>query len=248
MNRFFTNKENINDSMVTLDGEDVKHIKNVLRLNKGDKIVVCDGHVWEYTVELESLEDNQINGTIIHKEMSKQEPPIDIILYQSLPKGTKMDLIIQKATELGVKEIIPVITQRTIVKLDNQKKEQKKLERWNRIALEAAKQSKRGRVPTVSNILNFKESLNLLKDEDFVIVPYEDECKIGAKEILKKCKTKRINIVIGSEGGFEEDEVLMLKEIGAYIISLGPRILRTETAGFTAISIALYELGDLGVI
>lgn len=248
MNRFFTDKDNISDDMVIIDGEDVKHIKNVLRLNKGDKIVVCDGEAYEYIVEIETLGDNQVEGIIIHKEMSKSEPPIDVILYQGLPKSTKMDLIIQKTTELGVNEIIPVMTERTIVKLDNDKKEQKKLERWNRIAMEAAKQSKRGKIPTVGNVLSFKELLNRLKNEEFVIVPYEDESKTGAKEILRKYTGKKINIVIGPEGGFEEEEISMLKEIGAHIISLGPRILRTETAGFTAISIALYELGDLGVI
>lgn len=248
MNRFFTEKENISDEIVTIVGEDVKHIKNVLRLNKGDKIVVCDGEAYEYIVEITSLEDALVSGDIIHKELSKSEAPIDIKLYQGLPKSTKMDLIIQKTTELGVKEIVPVITERTVVKLENQKKEQKKLERWNRIALEAAKQSKRGKIPIVRNVLSFKELINHLGNEDFVIVPYEDDSMTGAKEILEKCKSKKISIVIGPEGGFEKEEISKLKDIGAHVVSLGPRILRTETAGFTAIAIALYELGDLGVI
>ncbi|WP_202711162.1 16S rRNA (uracil(1498)-N(3))-methyltransferase [Sporosalibacterium faouarense] len=247
MHRFFIDSDNVHESQVVITGDDVKHIKNVLRLNVGDKIMVCDGESNDYLIEIENIESNQVIGKIINKERSKGEPPIDVVLYQGLPKSTKMDLIIQKATELGVKRIVPVITERTVVKIDNPKKENKKLERWNRIALEASKQCKRGQIPNVEGVINFKEMVEEIK-EDFVIVPYENEIKIGTKEILSKFNDKTISIVIGPEGGFEEEEIEKLKEIGANIITLGPRILRTETAGFTTMAIVMYELGDLGVI
>ncbi|MTI49387.1 MAG: 16S rRNA (uracil(1498)-N(3))-methyltransferase [Firmicutes bacterium] len=247
MHRFFIDSDNVHESQVVITGDDVKHIKNVLRLNVGDEIMVCDGESNDYLIEIEDIESDQVIGKIINKERSKGEPPIDVVLYQGLPKSTKMDLIIQKATELGVKRIVPVITERTVVKIDNPKKENKKLERWNRIALEASKQCKRGQIPNVEGVINFKDMVEEIK-EDFVVVPYENEMKIGTKEILSKFNDKTISIVIGPEGGFEEEEIEKLKEIGANIITLGPRILRTETAGFTTMAIVMYEIGDLGVI
>ncbi len=248
MHRFFINKENIINDTVLIDGDDVKHIKNVLRLKIGSKIVVCDGECSDYVVEIAKIGNNDVCGTILNKEKSKGEPPIDIVLYQGLPKSAKMDLIVQKCTELGVCKIVPIVTERTVVKVEDNKKEQKKIDRWNRIALEAAKQSKRGKVPEVKSIISFERLINDIADGSFTIVPYEDELKIGAKEILKKCNGEKINIIIGPEGGFEETEIAKLKEIGGHIISLGPRILRTETAGFATLSIIMYELGDLGVI
>ena len=157
-----------------------------------------------------------------------------------------MDLIIQKATELGVKEIIPVITNRTIVKINDKNKENKKIDRWQKIALEASKQCRRGVVPKISEIITFDEMLLRLNAEENIIVPYENEKSITMKNILKNVSGNSINIIIGPEGGFEDLEIEKLSEIKSSIVTLGPRILRTETAGFTAISIAMYELGDLG--
>lgn len=250
MHRFFVDKKNINNDQVIINGDDVKHIKNVLRLTIDDEITVCDGENWDYLLKIENIENNEVIGTVINKEKSKGEPPVEVVLYQGLPKSSKMDLIIQKATELGIKKIVPVITERTVVKIQNQKKENNKLERWNRIAIEAAKQCRRGELPLVDNIIGFKQMINEVK-EDFVIVPYENERKIGTKEVLQDYKNhgrKRISIMIGPEGGFEEEEISRLIDIGAKSISLGPRILRTETAGFTALAIVMYELGDIGVI
>lgn len=247
MHRFFVEKEWIYDNKVEIKGEDVKHIKNVLRLKVGDKITICDGETTDYLTEIQEIESNQIIGSIICKGRSEGESPIDVVLYQGLPKSSKMDLIIQKATELGIKKIVPVVTERTVVKIENQNKEKKKLERWNKIALEASKQSKRGQIPEVGNIISFDNMLKEIK-EDFVIVPYENERKIGAKETLKEYNGKKISIVIGPEGGFESSEIDKLQDIDSNIITLGPRILRTETAGFTTIAIVMYELGDLGVI
>jgi len=248
MHRFFVKKTNFLEDNVTIDGDDVKHIKNVLRLNIEDIISVCDGEKSDYTVKITEIGKDTIKGEIVHREESKSEPPIEVVLFQGIPKSTKMDLITQKATELGIIKIVPVITERTVIKIQDRKKEEKKLERWQRIAEEASKQSKRGAIPEIGSILTFKEMVSILKDEKFVIVPYENEKNIGMKEILKSYSDGRINIIVGPEGGFEDYEIEQLVDVGARIVTLGPRILRTETAGFTAISIVLYELGDLGVV
>lgn len=247
MHRFFINKENIQDSKIIITGEDVKHIKNVLRLTEGDIISLCDKQGTDYIVEICDLLKENIICSTLETKISNTEPPVEVILYQGIPKSTKMDLIIQKSTELGVTKIIPVITDRTIVKIQDRKKEEKKLERWNKITEEAAKQSKRGIIPEVCNILTFEEMLSALEDNELIIVPYENEENMGIKEVLKDESCKKINIIIGPEGGFEEKEIEALRAIGSKIVSLGPRILRTETAGFITSAIILYELGDLGV-
>jgi 16S rRNA (uracil1498-N3)-methyltransferase len=248
MHRFFVDKNNIKLSSIDIIGEDVKHIKSVLRLNVGDVVVVCDNDRTDYTAKIISIDKNIVQCEILSKEASKSEPPIDIILYQGLPKASKMDLIIQKATELGVKKIVPVITERTVVKIQDRKKENNKLERWNRIAEEAAKQSKRGIIPQVNNILDFDEMIAILKEKQAVIVPYENEENTGIKDVLKNCSCKEIHILIGPEGGFEETEIQSLINIKCNIVTLGPRILRTETAGLVTSAVVLYELGDLGVV
>ncbi len=248
MHRFFVDKENIQDDKIMVIGDDVKHIKNVLRLMEGDIISLCDKLGTDYTAEISDLSKEKIICRILERKVSETEPPIEVILYQGIPKSTKMDLIIQKNTELGVSKIIPVITDRTVVKIQDRKKEEKKLERWNKVTEEAAKQSKRGIVPEVYQILTFEEMLKALKNDGLIIVPYENEENIGIKEVLKSETSKKINIVIGPEGGFEQKEIESLKAIGSKIVSLGPRILRTETAGFITSAIVLYELGDLGVI
>lgn len=248
MHRFFVDKENIQDDKIMVIGDDVKHIKNVLRLMEGDIISLCDKLGTDYTAEISDLSKEKIICRILKRKVSETEPPIEVILYQGIPKSTKMDLIIQKNTELGVSKIIPVITDRTVVKIQDRKKEEKKLERWNKVTEEAAKQSKRGIVPEVYQILTFEEMLKALKNDGLIIVPYENEENIGIKEVLKSETSKKINIVIGPEGGFEQKEIESLKAIGSKIVSLGPRILRTETAGFITSAIVLYELGDLGVI
>lgn len=248
MHRFFVDIENISENHIEINNEDVKHIKNVLRLTEGSEISVCDKQETDYTCKISEINKNNVICEIIDKFKSKGEAPIDIVLYQGLPKADKMELIIQKCTELGVKKIVPVSTKRTVVKIQGGKKEDKKIERWTRIAEEAAKQSKRGIIPEVSSVIPFKELINIFKDEEFIIVPYENEEDIGIKSVLKKCTSKKVNILVGPEGGFDENEIEQLKEINSNIVTLGPRILRTETAGFTAVTIALYELGDLGVM
>ncbi|HHV27537.1 16S rRNA (uracil(1498)-N(3))-methyltransferase [Anaerosalibacter bizertensis] len=244
MNRFFIDKENISEELITIEGEDVKHIRDVIRLKEGDKIEISSEGIL-YICEISIIEKKKVIAKILHRESGDHEPPISIILYQGLPKSSKMDFIIQKATEIGVKEIYPIKTKRTVVKIDNKKKEKNKIDRWNKISEEAAKQSKRDYVPKVKSILSFKEMIKLLEDEENILVPYENEKTTSMKDVLKDFSNKKVHIIIGPEGGFEEEEIDELEDIGSKIVSLGPRILRTETAGLVALSILLYELGDM---
>ncbi|MCR2044959.1 16S rRNA (uracil(1498)-N(3))-methyltransferase [Anaerosalibacter massiliensis] len=244
MNRFFIDKENISKEYITIEGENIKHIKNVIRLKEGDKIEISSEGIL-YICNIYRIENKKVIAKILHREFGNHEPPISIILYQGLPKSSKMDFIVQKATEIGVKEIYPIITNRTVVKIDNNKKEKNKVDRWNKISEEAAKQSKRDIIPKVNSVLSFKEMINILKDEENILVPYENQEGIGIKDIIKKISNKKIHVIIGPEGGFEEEEIEELKDIGSNTVSLGPRILRTETAGIVALSILLYELGDM---
>lgn len=246
MNRFFVDKDQIIGDRIEILGKDVKHIKDVLRLKNKDKIeIISDNKT--YICEIEEISPDIVKASILNSFEGKNEPPIDIILYQAIAKGDKMDFIIQKSTEIGVKEIYPILTNRTIVKIKDKKREQKKVERWETIAEEAAKQSKRDTIPLVNNIISYNEMIDILKGEENVIIPYEMEKTNTLKETLKDTKDGKIHIIIGPEGGFEEEEIEMIKKIGGKPVSLGPRILRTETAGLVVIAITLYELGDLGV-
>lgn len=247
MHRFFVDKEQIIDDKIEIIGTDVKHIKDVLRLRVDEEIEIAS-EGFTYNGKIELLEKNKITVDIIDKIKGANEAPIDIILYQGLAKGSKMDVIIQKGTEVGIKAFYPLATNRSIVKINDIKKEQSKVERWSSIADGAAKQSKRDIIPKVENIISFNEMINLLKNKDNIIVPYEDEKANTIKKDLQTIKGEKIHLIIGPEGGFEPSEIESLKLIGAKIVTLGPRILRTETAGLVAATIILYELGDLGVI
>mgnify|MGYP005893738333 CR=1 FL=1 len=253
MPKFFVNKNNISDHTVTLDGDNARHIAMVLRGKVGDEITVGDGEGRDYTCKLTEIDKKCVTAEITDIFTNDNEPKVKITLFQGLPKAQKMDLIVQKGTELGISDFIPVITLRVDVKL---KGEFKKLDRLNRIALEAAKQSKRSIVPKVLEPISFDEALESMKELDLIIVPYENAEGFGIKSLINKLREENatlneiseVGIFIGPEGGIEEDEILKLKEIGAHIVTLGNRILRTETAGFTAASLIQYELGDLGGI
>ncbi|QEK12367.1 16S rRNA (uracil(1498)-N(3))-methyltransferase [Crassaminicella thermophila] len=252
MNRFFVDEKNISEEeaqIIINDIEDVKHIKKVLRLTEGDCIEVCDGNKNEYIGKISSLLKSEIRLNILEKKVAKTEPKVDITLFQGIPKSSKMDIIIQKCTELGIHKIVPIITERTIVQIKDKKAEAKKIERWQKVAEAAAKQCKRGIIPNIGNPIPFKEMLKLLSEYDLSIIPYEQEKNTGLKRLIKKNKDyKKIAIIIGPEGGFEKSEIIGAQEKGTLPITLGPRILRTETAGFVALSILMYEIGDLGGI
>lgn len=247
MDRFFTPKNNINLEQNTciIEGEDVKHISRVLRSRENDKLEVCDMDNNEYICEIKEINKDNILLDIIEKVNIKRESNLKVKLYQGMPKGTKMELILQKLTEIGVDEIVLVQTKRSVTKIDN-KKEDKKIERWERIIYEAAKQSKRGKIPKLTGVLTFKEALADMQNNDLNICPYENERTISIKEAIKDSSANTIGIFVGPEGGFEEEEVEKIQEIDGKVVSLGPRILRTETASVVASSIVLYELSDLG--
>jgi 16S rRNA (uracil1498-N3)-methyltransferase len=247
MDRFFVEKKNINleNNTCIIEGEDVKHISKVLRCRIGEELEVCDNNNNEYICEITNIDKNQVELNILEKVDIQRESDLKIKVYQGLPKGPKMEMILQKLTEVGVDEIILVQTKRTVVKVDD-KKEDKKLERWERIIYEAAKQSKRGKIPTLRGVLTFKEALADMKENDFNIAPYENEKTKSIKQAIKGVNINNIGIFVGPEGGFEETEIEAIEDIGGQSVSLGPRILRTETASLVASSIVLYELSDLG--
>lgn len=247
MNRFFVENNQINENNIFIKNEDVKHIKNVLRLEKNDEIEIVSDEI-VYNVKIASIDSNEIKTEIINSNKGINEPNIDIYLYQGIAKNNNMDLIIQKATEIGVRKIFPLETKRTVVKLKGDKKVNARLDRWNQIALEASKQSKRDKVPVVENIMDFNELVSHLDGKENILIPYELEINNSTKESLNKIDVEKpIHIIIGPEGGFTEEEVEKIINIGGSSITLGPRILRTETAGIVISSIVLYELGDLGV-
>ena len=247
MDRFFVSKENINleNKKCIIEGEDVKHISKVLRCRVGEKLEICNNDNNEYICEITNIDKSRVELDIVEFVDIKRESDLKIKVYQGLPKGPKMEMIHQKLTEVGVDEIILVQTKRTVVKVDD-KKEDKKIERWERIIYEAAKQSKRGKIPKLRGVLNFNEALDDMKLNDFNIAPYENEKTKSIKQAIKGLDIKNIGIFVGPEGGFEDVEIEAIEEIGGQSVSLGPRILRTETASLVASSIVLYELSDLG--
>lgn len=245
MQKFFVEENQIENNKIYIEGTDVNHISNVLRLDKKEKIQICNKNTLEnYIVEIEEIQKEKIITNIIEKLQTTVESNVEIHLYQGLPKADKMELIIQKTTELGINRIIPVDMIRCVVKLD-EKDAKKKIERWQKIAEGAAKQSKRDIIPKIENKLKLKEVLNKIDEYDIFIVAYEEEITKTLKQVLKKLENKsnyKIGILIGPEGGIDLKEIEDLKENGAIIVTLGKRILRTETAPIAMVSNILYEL------
>lgn len=249
LHRFFVNEEDIKNDYVKISGKDYKHISKSLRLEKGDKIIACTGDGYDLTVELEDFTSDQVRAKIIKKEKSKSETFHEITIAQAIPKKRNMELVIQKTTEIGVKKIIPLNTKRTIVKLKGKKKK-KRISRWQRIAEEAAKQSQRGVIPEVEDLFTIKELKKIKEEYDLILVLWASEKDKYLSELISNLDTnekKKILLIVGPEGGFNEKEIDFLKnKLKSNSVSLGPRILRTETAPIVGISIILYELGDLG--
>ncbi len=244
MHCFYCEPGNVAEKQITITGTDVNHIKNVLRMRIGEELMVCDGTGMEYTCRILDFPAGEVALSILKAEKASTELPVRLKLYQGLPKKDKMELIIQKAVELGAVEIIPVMTKRCIVKLEDDKKEAKKLERWQAIAESAAKQSGRGILPTVSRVLHYKEAVKKASAEGMTLIPYElaEGMKSLKEAAAEASKQQVVSVFIGPEGGFEEAEVEFAGENGVIPVSLGKRILRTETAGFTTLSILMYEI------
>lgn len=239
---FYIKKEQISGGTINIIGEDVKHIKNVLRYKVGDELEVCDDIQIRYQTKISEFKEESIILEIIDIIEKDTEIPFKIDIYQGLPKSDKMDLIVQKTTELGVNGIIPVLTDRVIVKVEKGN-ESKKSDRWNKIALEASKQSGRQRVPVVEKIVNLENVVENLSEYDIVIVPFECEKDCSIKSVLKNItKHDKIAIVVGPEGGFSDRDIATLKKLKNMCeVSLGKRILRTETAGVVTLAMIIYE-------
>ncbi|MDO5521089.1 MAG: 16S rRNA (uracil(1498)-N(3))-methyltransferase [bacterium] len=247
MNLFYVNASQIEGDHITIVGSDVNHIKNVLRMKHEEELMVCDCEDTNYLCKINDFLEKEISLDIIEKKPCETELKTKIYLFQGLPKSDKMELIIQKAVELGVYEVIPVSMKRSIVKIEDKKKEKKKLERWQAIAESAAKQSKRGVIPSVHSVMSYREALAYAKDFDLKLFPYENaEGMNKSRELVKNASnTKSIGIFVGPEGGFDDAEIEAVKDIGGEVITLGKRILRTETAGFTILSILMFELDSI---
>ena len=232
MQNFFVYDSQVQGENIYIEGTDVNHIVHVLRMKVGEEVSVHDDVNRKYLCRIEKLLEERVVLSIVEQQE-----------FQGLPKGDKMEWIIQKCVELGVHAIVPVATKRAVVKLD-EKKAQKKVNRWNAIAESAAKQSGRGIVPEVLPVMKWKEALEYARQLDVKMIPYEKAAGINAtKQLIASVSFgQSVGIFIGPEGGFEEAEVEAAKEIGAVPVTLGRRILRTETAGMTILSILMYHL------
>ena len=244
MYHFFVEEEQVNGENAYISGSDVNHIVNVLRMKIGEELLISVKGDWDYLCKIEEIENDRVNLKLL-ESMEQRELPIKLTLLQGIPKSDKLEMIIQKATELGVSEIIPVKTNRVVVKID-EKKTQAKVNRWNAIAQSAAKQSKRSIIPKVLNPQTLDNALEIVKDYGVKLLPYENADGIKkTKDILNSLDSKNnIVVFIGPEGGFEEAEVKKSTDSGFEVITLGKRILRTETAGLALLSNIMIRLEE----
>ena len=240
MYKFFVEDNQINNDKIVINNDDYNHIANVLRMKKGDTILITNKNSKEtFNCEIEEVKSNEIVCNILNKENKNVELNVNIDLFQGLPKADKMEYIIQKCVELGVHKIVPVNMKYCVAKI---KDEEKKNIRWNKISEVAAKQCKRNIIPQIDKSINMNALYSEIKNYDLAIVAYENEDNITLKTVLKgNTKIKNIAVIIGPEGGISLDEIEELKENGAKIVSLGNRILRTETAPITILSMLVYE-------
>lgn len=248
MPKFFVKQEQIQENKIIIQGQDVNHIKKVLRAKIGDEIEICNSMSSEnYLCEITKIENEQIECKMERKMKEQKESNVQVTIFQGLPKADKMEYIIQKSVELGAYEIVPVEMKRCVVKL-NDKDKAKKIERWQKISEVAAKQCGRDIIPEVKDVINIKKLCNLIENYDILLIAYEEERDNTIKQQLQDIKTKfknnkiKLGVVIGPEGGLEKQDVEELKDFGGKIITLGKRILRTETVALNILSIIMYEL------
>ncbi len=243
MNRFFGRSENISDKEIIIDGGDVNHIRNVLRMKPGGRLIVSGAGSIEYLCEIREFDGERVILDIVEKRCENRELGASICLFQGLPKGDKMELIIQKCVELGVHEIVPVAMKRSVVKLDG-KKSEAKTARWQAVSESAAKQSGRSVIPRVHMPMSYEDALKYAASMDVRLIPYElAEGMEATREAVESVRTgMSVAVFIGPEGGLELSEVEAAKAAGAIPISLGKRILRTETAGMALMSVLAYRL------
>ena len=252
MPKFFVNKKQVENETINIIGGDVNHIKNVLRKKEKEKIEICiignEEKGIDTISQIEKIEENCIKCRILEYKVSETEGKIQVTIFQGLPKSDKMELVIQKSVELGVYEIYPTEMKRCIVKLKEQEAN-KKIARWQKISEVAAKQSGRNIIPQIKEKVNIKQVCNLVKDYDKLIVAYEEEKENSLKSELKSIKSKdkeniKIAILVGPEGGIDLEEIEELSKAGAVVVTLGKRILRTETVALNVLSNIMYELEE----
>lgn len=252
MQRYFVSTEQFTEHSVVIQGDDARHIGKVMRGKPGDQVIVSDGQAREALVEIESIEAGQVTANIVESLAMDHEARIRVTVAQSLPKGDKMETVIQKCTEIGAVAFVPFESERTIVQYDG-KKEGKRLERWRKIAKEAAEQSHRNRIPSIEQPLSWKGLLSSFEGYGLVCYCYEKEDGLQLRDAVKPFVEQLASdaaadvlVVVGPEGGFSEKEALEAEQAGAVSVGLGKRILRAETAGMAALTCILYESGEMG--
>ena len=241
---FFIDSKNIIDNQISISNTALRHITKVLRIGVGDKIWIADERKKRYLIELTDVNHKKAQGKILETKEAAEPPAIEIILLQSILKGEKMDMLIQKATELGVSKILPLISERTIIKVKSPGKEK----RWQSIAKEASQQSGRWEVPEFAPVTCFEDVFEKIGVIDFGLILWEGEQENRLKDVLERYpdSIKKICVFIGPEGGFTEKEIGLAKEKGFISVSMGDLILRAETATITIIGILQYEFGNIG--
>lgn len=246
MARFFVQPQQIQDDRAIITGPDVKHIRTVLRMAPGDQLTLLNGRGMVYQAEICEINKEEVLCRIVNCASGVGEPTLKVTLVQGLPKGDKMESIIQKCTELGVHRIIPLAAARSVVKLDA-KKAAERQERWQRVALEAAKQCRRPSVPEVKQLSSWEDILNNLPAGALLILPWEEETAQSLRTLLQRVeKPTEVYLFIGPEGGFDTAEVTTARERGCHLVTLGERILRTETASPAVLTMVLYHFAELG--
>lgn len=246
MRRFYFDKNEMYGDMIRITGNDVNHIKNVLRMQTGERVVANDKEVNDYYCVIEDIDSEQVLLRIESFRKCSAELKTKLYLFQALPKQDKMEFIVQKAVELGAHEVIPVASSRCVVKLDDKKRQGKKLARWQTIAESAAKQSARGIIPKVNSIMSFKQAIDYAEKLERSIIPYEHAKGMDKSRqyMDEAAECESVGIFIGPEGGFEESEIQYACEHGIKPVSLGNRILRTETAGLCVLSILMFKISE----
>ncbi|WP_409341367.1 16S rRNA (uracil(1498)-N(3))-methyltransferase [Paenibacillus sp. MBLB4367] len=254
MQRYFITPDRFGTDRVSVTGDDAHHLTRVMRAQVGDKFICSDGQNREALAEITQLGKDAVEAAIVELLPMTSEPAIQVWVAQSLPKGDKMETVIQKGTEIGATRFIPFISERTIVQYD-ERKESKRLERWHKIAKEAAEQAHRNRIPVIEPMHSWKQLLRRAGDVQLALVCYEKEGQLQLRELLRGALGRQsvepsdqhcVLLIVGPEGGFTEKEIAEAEEAGIKSISLGKRILRTETAALVGVTCILYESGEMG--
>lgn len=245
MPKFFVKKEDIAGDSVTITGGDAAHISKVLRLSVGDSLLLCDSCGTDFDAEIVSCAKDAVTLRVANGRPCPAEPKLSVTLFQGLPKQGKMDYIIEKCTELGISSIVPVSCARSVVNLRDRQAEEKKLARWRKIAAESVKQCGRGVIPEVTNVMTVEEAIRFSSALDLTLAAYENERMLPLSSALKEKSPRSLGIFIGPEGGFAEEEIALFIKNAIPTVTLGRRILRTETAGHTVLTAAMYEYGEM---